>query len=178
MTLTPEQRAAIEAEHQAAKDYVSGGTFTYPLKQFAVDEKAAPFYKNAHKHVETLLEALRDVEAQRDEALDQVSMLATEIIKEAKQSIEFFPEHEKMYYSLKRLRGKALTFESTAQAHTARLRQEGRDEERARLLKAVFGLRNPYAGGDCGPYGFWQRCKLEVLDLFKEPTDAAEGGAE
>lgn len=137
----------------------------------------------ANEDVLTLLQALRDAEEQRDQALDQVAA--------AVGSTDALHGHlQRCIRPLRNYHDQAvdaipwdvidLAFEEikdiqpTAQAHAERLRQEGREEERGRIVKAVeANARLITEPGS--PSGLL----LDTADWneIQQPTDAAEGGA-
>lgn len=151
MTLTPEQRAAIEERHQ--KRHHPDIDIRYP-------QLVADHVSDMAKDISDLLEALREAEEQRDRALDQVAAAYAGLAEccSCDDTEEICPCCE-----VRKLISK------TAQAHAARLEQKGREEERARIVKWAYEM----AGPESYPLHAFE---IEQFLKSQQPTDAAEGG--
>lgn len=172
MTLTPEQRAAIEERYRKALK-ATDGRITESIRDLVYSD------------IPALLQALREAEAERDRALDQV-VAAVEELKDIAtfgccgEEDPFCSEAgitEEEWCHPCKANAAVMQLQPTAQAHAARLRQEGREEERVRISAwaelNAYKPRNPDLGEFQTVVSFYA-----LREQLQQPTDAAEGGSD
>lgn len=193
MTLTKEQRAAIEERVEAIKKHAIEAEYTHDRKDQldtaevlgcdGWDQEFIDLFSHASIDIPALLQALHEAEAERDRALDQVAVLLEKTIT-VQRDASTKPENKSDAVSLLRHIADELKpyidhkpFITTAQAHAARLRQEGREEERTRIKQWVN--LNAYKPRDPGLGEFQTVVSFYALrEQLQQPTDAAEGGGD
>lgn len=169
MTLTKEQRAAIEERRIKGSREIR--SICQQEKGFSMSIPARPDYDSdlifaaCMTDIETLLQALREAEEQRDQALAQIVAAYAGLAEccSCDDTEEICPCCE-----VRKLISK------TPQAHAERLRAEGALTAYQNALDAIENNTEPVALHNI-------KCAIAGLTgkpMPKQPTDAAEGGVE